>query len=202
MDLHINVIALKKKSKKGKGKDAAPDLAFGGAYSDAYGDVWAPHHPFRSWTYCCISAYNRKIICSSTDSLFSIANNLETTSRSVVVMCVFYSCADILGMAMQLVGTRNIQKVIVIMNLLRSCSIAISHYDSHGVYFFIVLSCQKRMMNMSTLMLTAKIAWLILRYGVFPIMMYQPTIALLIGLIMFHWHGKADVSYLHIRGWM
>ena len=30
---------LKKKSKKGKGKDAAPDLAFGGAYSDAYGDV-------------------------------------------------------------------------------------------------------------------------------------------------------------------
>lgn len=30
---------LKKKSKKGKGKDAAPDLAFGGAYSDAYGDI-------------------------------------------------------------------------------------------------------------------------------------------------------------------
>ena len=30
---------LKKKSKKGNGKDAAPDLAFGGAYSDAYGDV-------------------------------------------------------------------------------------------------------------------------------------------------------------------
>ena len=90
-------------------------------------------------------------------------------------------------MEMQLVGTRHIQKVIVIMNLLRSCSIAISHYDSHGVCFFIVLSCQKRMINVSTLMLTAKIAWLVLRYGVFPMMVYQPTIAaLLIGLIMFH----------------
>ena len=30
---------LKKKSKKGKDKDAAPNLAFGGAYSDAYYDV-------------------------------------------------------------------------------------------------------------------------------------------------------------------
>ena len=42
-------------------------------------------------------------------------------------------------------------------------------------------------MNLATLLFVSKIAWFVLRYGVYPLLLYQPALGIvMVGLMVLH----------------